>query len=95
MTVPEITNLLRLHRAAQRGGAPQNFGWRRAAPDPDAMRASILRKIEAIERAGARAAQSPSPGADDILVPQAAPVPAESPAGAGEAEPPARSPDPA
>lgn len=52
MTIAEATNLLRLHRASARGGAPQNFGWNRATPDPDAMRASILRKIEAMERAG-------------------------------------------
>lgn len=54
MTVAEAMNLLRLHRASVRGGAPQRYGWRRGAPDPEALRASILRKIEAIERADAR-----------------------------------------
>ena len=50
MTIAEALNLLRLHRAAARGGAPQRYGWRAAAPDPEALRASILRKIAAIER---------------------------------------------
>lgn len=58
MTVSEVTNLLRLHRASARGGAPQNFAWRQGAPDPDAMRDSILRKIAAIERAGERAGET-------------------------------------
>lgn len=79
MTVGEITNILRLHRAAQRGGAPQNYGWRRGAPDPEAIRASILRKLEAIERADS---QRPRGGGD--LVPQADRAPIETPACAGE-----------
>lgn len=62
MTVREAMNLLRLHRATARGGAPQNYGWRRAAPDPEAMRASILRKIAAIERARPQL-PAPDPGA--------------------------------
>jgi len=47
----EMMNLLKLHRAAVHGGKPQNFGWRAKPWDMDEIRASILRKIEAIERA--------------------------------------------
>ena len=54
MTVAEAMNLLRLHRASVRGGAPQRFDSRAKAPEFAAVRASILRKIEAIERADAR-----------------------------------------
>lgn len=53
----EMMNLLRLHRAEVRGGAPQAFGSQRAAPDLEVIRASILRKIEAIERAPGRRAR--------------------------------------
>jgi hypothetical protein len=55
MSVAEAMNLLRLHRATVRGGAPQDYAWRQAPPDAEAVRASILRKIEAIERVEARA----------------------------------------
>lgn len=58
MTVAEALNLLRLHRASVKGGAPQRYGWRRNAPDADAVRASILRKIAAIKRARALPAQA-------------------------------------
>ena len=47
-------NLLRLHRAEVRGGKPQRYDARARAPDIEAVRASILRKIEAVERAVAR-----------------------------------------
>jgi len=56
MTVAEAMNLLRLHRASVRGGAPQRYDARAKAPDFDEVRASILRKIEAIERARGRKA---------------------------------------
>jgi len=52
-TFAEALNLLRLHRASVRGGAPQDYRAREKAPDMDEVRASILRKIEAIERADA------------------------------------------
>lgn len=54
MSVAEAMNLLKLHRAAVRGGSAQRYDARARAPDMDAVRASILRKIEAIERADAR-----------------------------------------
>lgn len=92
MTVSEAMNLLRLHRASVRGGAQQDYGWRRGAPDPEAMRASILRKIEAIERAGERAEQRRADGFADRplrpreggdLVPPADHLPIEARASAG------------
>lgn len=78
MTVSETMNLLRLHRASVRGGAPQDYAWRRGAPDPEAMRASILRKIEAIERAERQATRLPSPKMAGGLVPEADPMPTEA-----------------
>jgi len=56
MTVAEAMNLLKLHRSTVRGGAAQRYDARAKAPDWDAVRASILRKIEAIERARGRKA---------------------------------------
>jgi hypothetical protein len=50
-------NLLRLHRASVRGGAAQRFAHRELPPDMDEVRAGILRKIEAIERAAQRKAE--------------------------------------
>jgi hypothetical protein len=46
----EMMNLLKLHRAAVRGGRPQNYGWASKPPDMDEVRKGILRKIEAIAR---------------------------------------------
>jgi hypothetical protein len=58
MSVDQAMNLLRLHRASVRGGAAQRYDARAKAADVEAVRASILRKIEAIERADARRAGS-------------------------------------
>ncbi len=60
MTVDQAMNLLKLHRASVRGGAPQRYDSRAKPPDIEAVRASILRKIEAIERADARRAAEAS-----------------------------------
>ncbi|MDV3457606.1 hypothetical protein RZN05_11475 [Sphingomonas sp. HF-S4] len=56
MTIAEAMNLLRLHRASVKGGAPQHYDARAKPPDIEAVRASILRKIEAIERGRAQRA---------------------------------------
>jgi hypothetical protein len=52
MTIDQAMALLRQHRAEVRGGKPQRYGWRRRAPDLEEVKASILRKIDAIERGG-------------------------------------------
>lgn len=52
MSVAEMMNLLKLHRASVKGGAPQRYDARALPPDIEAVRASILRKIDAIERGG-------------------------------------------
>lgn len=58
LSVADALNLLKLHRAAVFGGPAQRYGMAQAkAPDMEKVRASILRKIEAIERAEARAAR--------------------------------------
>lgn len=51
MTVAEALNLLRLHRAEARGGRPQDYRAREKAPDMDAVRARILKKVAAIKAA--------------------------------------------
>ena len=57
MSVELAMKLWLAHRASQQGGKPQRYGWRRQEPDIEDVRAEILRKVEAIERArGARAA---------------------------------------
>lgn len=50
----EALNLYKLHRAEVRGGRPQQYDARSRPLDPDAVRASILKKIEMIERGIAR-----------------------------------------
>ncbi len=56
MTVDQAMNLLRLHRASARGGAPQRYDAKAKPADLATVRASILRKVAAIERADARTA---------------------------------------
>ena len=51
MSVGDAMSLLKLHRASVRGGSEQAYGHREKAPDVEEVRASILRKIGAIERA--------------------------------------------
>lgn len=52
MTVADALNLLRLHRAGVKGGAPQRYGWRAREPDIEEVRAEVLRKVAAMEKAG-------------------------------------------
>ena len=54
MSVDQAMNVVRLHRASVHGGKPQRYNHRERAPDIEAVRASILRKIAAVERAAAR-----------------------------------------
>ena len=51
MTVEQAMNLHKLHRASQQGGKPQRYGWRRREPDIEEVRAEILRKVAALEKA--------------------------------------------
>ena len=55
MTVAEATNIWKIHRASQQGGKPQRYGWRLQEPDIEAVRAEILRKVAAMERARGKA----------------------------------------
>ena len=50
VTMADVLNLLRLHRAQVRGGAEQRYGWRRQEPEIEEVRAEVLRKVEAMER---------------------------------------------
>jgi hypothetical protein len=52
VSVADAINILRLHRAAVKGGAPQRYDWRAAEPDIEEVRAEVLRKVAAMERAG-------------------------------------------
>ena len=49
-TMADAINLLKLHRAQTRGGAPQRYGWRLTLPPIEEVDAEILRRVEAIER---------------------------------------------
>ena len=51
MSVEQALNLFRLHRASQQGGKPQRYGWRRREPDIEEVRAEILRRVAAMEKA--------------------------------------------
>ena len=54
----DALNLLKLHRASVRGGKPQRYAWRRQEPDIEDVRAEILRKVAAMERAEERGSES-------------------------------------
>jgi hypothetical protein len=51
MTVADAINILKLHRASVKGGAPQRYDWRAQEPDIEEVRAEILREVAAMERA--------------------------------------------
>jgi hypothetical protein len=51
MTCDQAMNLLKLHRASQHGGAPKRYAWRAQEPDIEDVRAEVLRKVAALERA--------------------------------------------
>jgi hypothetical protein len=53
MSVEQAMNLFKLHRASQQGGRPQRYAWRQQEPDIEDVRAEILRKVAAMERARA------------------------------------------
>jgi hypothetical protein len=59
MSVEQAFNLHKLHRASQHGGKPQRYGWRQQLPDIEEVRAEVLRKVGAIERARGRERGSP------------------------------------
>jgi hypothetical protein len=54
MSVDQALNLWKIHRASQHGGKPQRYGWRLQEPDIEEVRAEILRKVAAMERARGR-----------------------------------------
>lgn len=51
MTVEQAMKLFGLHRASQQDGKPQRYGWRRRDADIEDVRAEILRRLTAIEKA--------------------------------------------
>jgi len=54
MTVAQAMNLVQLHRASQRGGREQRYGWRRQLPDIEEVRAEVARRLAALRRARGR-----------------------------------------
>ena len=54
MSVEQAMNLLRLHRASQRGGRGQRYGWRRQLPDIEEVRSEIERRLAALRKARER-----------------------------------------
>jgi hypothetical protein len=51
MTIADAINNLKLHRSAVKDGPPQRYDWRLAEPDIEEVRAEVLRKVAAMERA--------------------------------------------
>lgn len=51
VSVAEALNLLRLHRASVAGGAAQRYAWRQREPDIEEVRAEVLRRVAAMEKA--------------------------------------------
>jgi putative addiction module killer protein len=51
MTVGQAFKLHKLHRASQQGGKPQRYGWRQQLPEIEEVRAEVLRKVAAMEKA--------------------------------------------
>lgn len=50
MSVADAINIVKLHRASVKGGAPQRYDWRAQEPDIEEVRAEVLRKVAAMER---------------------------------------------
>ena len=50
MTVADVLNLLKLHRAAVKGGRPQRYAWRAQEPDIEEVRAEVLRRLAVMGR---------------------------------------------
>ena len=50
MTAADVLNLLRLHRAAVKGGSPQRYAWRAQEPDIEEVRAEVLRRVAVMGR---------------------------------------------
>ena len=56
MTAADVLNLLRLHRAAVKGGSPQRYAWRAQEPDIEEVRAEVLRRVAVMGRGNASGA---------------------------------------
>jgi hypothetical protein len=50
MTAADVLNLLRLHRAAVKGGPAQRYAWRAQEPDIEEVRAEVLRRVAVLGR---------------------------------------------
>jgi hypothetical protein len=57
MSVEQALHLFKLHRASQRGGKPQRYGWRQQLPDIEEVRAEVVRRLAAIQKARGRQAR--------------------------------------
>ena len=50
MTIEDVMNVLKLHRAAVHGGKPQRYQWRMELPPIEQVQAEILRKTAALRK---------------------------------------------
>ena len=50
MTIDDVMNVLKLHRAAVHGGKPQRYQWRMELPPIEQVQAEILRKAAALRK---------------------------------------------
>ncbi len=50
MTIDDVMNVLKLHRAQTRGGPTQRYAWRMELPPIEQVQAEILRKVAALRK---------------------------------------------
>jgi hypothetical protein len=50
MTIEDVMNVLKLHRAAVHGGKPQRYQWRMELPSIEQVQAEILQKTAALRK---------------------------------------------
>lgn len=50
MTIDQVMNVMKLHRAQVHGGKPQRYGWRMELPPIEQVQAEILKKVAALRK---------------------------------------------
>ena len=50
MTIDQVMNVMKLHRAQVHGGRPQRYGWRMELPSIEEVQAEILKKVAALRK---------------------------------------------
>lgn len=50
MTIEDVMNVLKLHRAAVHGGKPQRYAWRMELPPIEQVQAEIMQRLAALNK---------------------------------------------